>query len=96
MNKISFFGSYQYCNQVIKHFVVFGDTYKEVYERLCKELDAEFLDIPADQSLPESEYLQWLYFDHRELNSDISFGYSIYMYKFVPGTDSSHVEQLVH
>lgn len=94
--KHSFFGSYQYDNKTVCHFVVFGDTFKQVYDNICSELDTYFLDIPEGTSLPESDYSGWLYFGHRELNSTINLGYSIFIYKFVIGVSSSHIEGLVH
>ena len=94
MKKHNFFGTYWYDNEVLKHFYVCGDTYKEVYNNLCTELDCKFLDVPEDRDLFDFEYSRFLYYDHRELNIDVSFGYSILIYKLVPGITSSHIEQV--
>jgi hypothetical protein len=94
MKKHNFFGTYWYDKQVLTHFYVCGDTHKEVYDNLCEELDCKFLDIPEGLELTEFDYLQFLYFYHKEINTDISFGYSLLIYKLVPGITSSHVEQV--
>lgn len=91
---MNFFGSFYYSTDVVTHFYVTGTTYEEVYNNICTELDSRFLDESEDNPLNEADYLQWLYFDHRELNSNIDLGYSIFIYKFVVGINSSHSEQI--